>query len=238
MKKTVFSRERSLLHHLVLHAYDVPAAIGLFDGMTGIMLVIAHYARARKLPVIEGAADFLMERITDGLAKTDPIGLGHGLAGIGWGIEYLIQHGYMEGCATDITADMDNRIMSLDIRHLTDESLETGIEGLAHYVIAHVQGASLQGTQAFDDTYLHDWQSRLQHLADTHPHEQCWPRLLEELTATMRGQAYHQLTLSRFIIPRHTAPMKRLGLRDGLAGYLENRLPAEESGIIEKGGAL
>ena len=43
-----FTKEQRLLHQVVLHANDVPAR-GLFDGQMGIVLVLAEYARARRL---------------------------------------------------------------------------------------------------------------------------------------------------------------------------------------------
>lgn len=53
-----FTKEEKMLNHLILHANDVPSAIGLLDGKMGIALVLAHYARCRKKKNIEHVADF------------------------------------------------------------------------------------------------------------------------------------------------------------------------------------
>ena len=48
LMEPTFTKEQRLLHQVVLHANDVPAR-GLFDGQMGIVLVLAEYARARRL---------------------------------------------------------------------------------------------------------------------------------------------------------------------------------------------
>ena len=124
MSKKRFTQEQKLLHHLILHSHDVPTAIGLFDGMTGIMLVLAHYARAHKMPVIEHVSDYLMEQVTNNVNTATTLNFDNGLAGIGWALEFLIQHKYMKGCGVELTKELDNRLMSLDIHRLSDYTLE------------------------------------------------------------------------------------------------------------------
>lgn len=224
MRKNKFTQEQKMLHHLILHSHDVPTALGLFDGMTGIMLVLAHYARVHKLPVIENVSDFLMEQITGGIAKTDSICLGNGMAGIGWGIEYLIQNGYMKGCGVEITREIDERIMGVDIRRMTDDTMRNGFTGLFHYVTAHVQGAVLQGRQAFDSRYLDDWTKKLQHLHKCFPHDKRWEEMSKMLAKIIDGRCVYSLDLLRFVKPIRRTPFELLGLRNGLAGYMELQL--------------
>lgn len=224
MRKVTFTKEQKLLHHLILHSHDVPGALGLFDGMTGIMLVLAHYARVRKMPVVESVSDYLMEHITKNLNKTGNVDFANGMAGIGWGIEYLIQNGYMSGCGTDLTGEMDERIMSVDIRRMSDANLEKGIRGLFHYVIAHMQGAILCGKAAFDRHYLTDWIETLQRKQANDPKQQEWRKMREQLESTLHGQQTYRFELSQFILPKQYAPMHHLGLRNGLAGYMELQL--------------
>lgn len=228
MKAQKFTREQKLLHRLILHSHDVPAALGLFDGMTGILLVLAHYARLQKQPLVEQVSDYLMEKVTESMARTDSVHFGNGMAGIGWGIEYLIQNGYMKGCGVDITHEVDEHIMSLDIRRITDEGLEQGIEGIFHYVIAHVQGASLQGRMAFDRSYLNDWLCTLQARQAQSPNDKRWVEMRNMLEETLQGKAPYSLDLAQFVNPMKNVPAKLLGLRKGLAGYLEIQLHKQE----------
>lgn len=234
MKKDRFTQEQRMLHQLILHSHDVPTAWGLFDGMAGIMLVLAHYARVHKLPVIECVSDYLMAQITGNLTKTDSIFLGHGMAGIGWSIEYLIQNGYMKGCGVDLTREIDNRIMGMDLRRMTDDTIETGIIGLFHYVIAHIQGATLQGRSAFDDLYLDEWMQVLQHRTKCFPQDERWKEMSKMFAETINGKSVYLLDLLQFVKPMRRTPFDLLGLRNGLAGYIELQLQKTESYDKEK----
>lgn len=228
MKRIVFTKEQKLLHHLILHSCDVPAALGLFDGMTGIMLVLAHYARARKQPVIENAADFLMSRIVNNMTDSTVVDLANGMAGIGWGIEYLIQNEYMKGCGAELTGELDERIMNVDVRRMTDDSLEKGLCGLFHYVAVHIQGAILQGKTVFDAQYLNDWLQILQKKRIEKPQEIKWKKMYKVLDGILKGGTFYKPDLLSFIIPMKHIPVKKLGLRHGLAGYMEMQLQAEK----------
>lgn len=221
MKKNKFTQEQKMLHHLILHSHDVPTAWGLFDGMTGIMLVLVHYARVRRMPVIEHVSDYLMEQITKNIVKADSIYLGNGMAGLGWGIEYLIQNGYMKGYSVELTQEIDERVMGVDIRRMTDDSMEKGLIGLFHYVIAHIQGAALQGRSAFDQQYLDDWMHVLQFRQGCFPQDKQWADMSEMLTNAINGRCVYSLDLIQFIEPMRRAPLDLLGLRNGLAGYME-----------------
>lgn len=224
MKRIVLNKEQKLLNHLILHSHDTPKAFGLFNGMTGIMLVLAHYARVRKIPLIENISDFLMEKITTNLPTDISIDFADGAAGLGWGIEFLIQEGYMKGCGVEITHELDERIMSFDIRRMTDLSLEKGVTGLFHYVISHIQGAFKNRKQAFDEQYLNDWQHTLRYLISSHPNERKWVNMQFELNEVLRGTQLYEFNLAQFVKPLKNAPMNILGLRKGLAGYLELKI--------------
>lgn len=228
MKKIAFTKEQKLLHHLILHSCDVPMALGLFDGMTGIMLVLAHYARVRKQPLVENAADFLMSRIINNMTESTVMDLANGIAGIGWGIEYLIQNGYMKGCGAELTGELDERIMNLDVRRMTDDSLGKGLCGLFHYVAVHAQGAMLQGKTVFDAQYLNDWLHILQNKQAENPQEKKWGKMYKVLDGILKGGTFYKPDLLPFIIPMRYLPVKRLGLRHGLAGYVEMQLQAEK----------
>lgn len=227
MKRTVFTKEQKLLHHLILHSYDVPAALGLFDGMTGIMLVLAHYARVRKQPLVENASDFLMSRIVNNMTKSAVLDFANGMAGIGWGIEYLIQNGYMKGCGAELTGELDEQIMNLDVRRMTDNSLEKGLCGLFHYVAVHVQGAMLQGKTVFDAQYIDDWLQVLMRKQAEYPQETQWKRMFVVLNDVLKGKVSYKPDLLPFVMPVKHVPIKQLGLRHGLAGYVEMQLQTE-----------
>lgn len=86
-----------------------------------------------------------------------PFSFSNGLSGIGWGIEYLIQHKLVEGESVEISEEIDHKIMETDPKRILDFSLETGFEGLLLYILYHLQGIIKQGTSLpFDSIYLSD----------------------------------------------------------------------------------
>lgn len=211
-KCAIFTKEEKMLNHLILHANDVPNAIGLLDGKMGIALVLAHYARCSRKKKIEHAADFLVENVMNQLTTTVSIDFANGLSGIGWGIEYLIQNNYMKGCGADILQDLDERIMQVDVTRIKDWSLEKGLLGILHYVLYHLQGANKSELRFFDKPYLASWLSILKDNEDLH-------KLLQK--GLDKEKDFYKSDLHIFIKQQSRVDTKKLSLGNGLAGKIE-----------------
>lgn len=211
-KCAIFTKEEKMLNHLILHANDVPNAIGLLDGKMGIALVLAHYARCSRKKKIEHAADFLVENVMNQLTTTVSIDFANGLSGIGWGIEYLIQNNYMKGCGADILQDLDERIMQVDVTRIKDWSLEKGLLGILHYVLYHLQGANKSELRVFDKPYLASWLSILKNNEDLH-------KLLQK--GLDKEKDFYKSDLHIFIKQQSRVDTKKLSLGNGLAGKIE-----------------
>lgn len=211
-KCAIFTKEEKMLNHLILHANDVPNAIGLLDGKMGIALVLAHYARYSRKKKIEHAADFLVENVMNQLTTTVSIDFANGLSGIGWGIEYLIQNNYMKGCGADILQDLDERIMQVDVTRIKDWSLEKGLLGILHYVLYHLQGANKSELRVFDKPYLASWLSILKDNEDLH-------KLLQK--GLDKEKDFYKSDLHIFIKQQSRVDTKKLSLGNGLAGKIE-----------------
>lgn len=211
-KCAIFTKEEKMLNHLILHANDVPNAIGLLDGKMGIALVLAHYARCSRKKKIEHAADFLVENVMNQLTTTVSIDFANGLSGIGWGIEYLIQNNYMKGCGADILQDLDERIMQVDVTRIKDWSLEKGLLGILHYVLYHLQGANKSELRVFDKPYLASWLSILKDNENLH-------KLLQK--GLDKEKDFYKSDLHIFIKQQSRVDTKKLSLGNGLAGKIE-----------------
>ena len=211
-KCAIFTKEEKMLNHLILHANDVPNAIGLLDGKMGIALVLAHYARCSRKKKIEHAADFLVENVMNQLTTTVSIDFANGLSGIGWGIEYLIQNNYIKGCGADILQDLDERIMQVDVTRIKDWSLEKGLLGILHYVLYHLQGANKSELRVFDKPYLASWLSILKDNEDLH-------KLLQK--GLDKEKDFYKSDLHIFIKQQSRVDTKKLSLGNGLAGKIE-----------------
>ena len=90
-----------IVNHLILHSCSLDD-VGLFHGKTGVVLFFAHYARYTGIEMYDDFAEKLLEDIANNISKALPINMEFGLCGIGWGINYLIQNGFMKGDPNEI----------------------------------------------------------------------------------------------------------------------------------------
>ena len=151
-----FSKEQQIIHQLLLKSGE-ENNIGLCNGKMGLVLFFVHYSKITCNPIYEDIADELMNEITREIHNYLPIGFDSGLSGIGWGIEYLIQKRFLKGNSLEICEEIDKKIMEKDPRRMIDYSIETGLGGIFHYVLAHIKGVK-EGCDSlpFDNNYLHD----------------------------------------------------------------------------------
>lgn len=171
-----FSEHDRMLHHLMLQS-DFLDDIGLLKGKMGLALFFTEYKRHTGENIYENIADDLIDQIFSNAHKQLPVGL-NGLCGIGWGVEYLVQNGFMNGNTAEICEDINAKIMEKDPRRITDLSFETGFEGMLHYILAHNKGTANQKSEAFDKYYLSDLFSSLQSLAETDSISESFRRLI------------------------------------------------------------
>ena len=148
--------EHKITHQLLLRS-SMGRDIGLYHGKMGIILFFAHYFRYTGQPVFDEMADELMDELKQEIHTELPVGFASGLSGIGWGVEYLIQNGFADDDSWKVCRNIDKKIMERDPRRITDYSLDTGLEGILHYVLAHIKGVMSQHSELpFDETYLSD----------------------------------------------------------------------------------
>jgi len=151
-----FTLEQQVIHQLLLRS-SIERDIGLYNGKMGLILFFYHYFKANNKAVFEDTANELMEELEEDIHVGLTISFSSGLSGIGWGIEYLIQNNFVEGDSLEVCEEIDKKIMEKDPRRITDYSLETGLEGLLHYVLAHIKGVMAQHSKLpFDEIYLKD----------------------------------------------------------------------------------
>lgn len=124
-----------IARYLMLHG-SFCDNIGLLNGKTGIALFFFHYARYMNNKLY---SDFASELIRDIYNKIH-LDMSHsfkdGFSGIAWGIEWFIRNGFVEGNPDELLEDLDKQIMERNVLRITDISLDTGLRGLACYVIS------------------------------------------------------------------------------------------------------
>ena len=220
MQKTKFTKEQRAIHKLIVDSIGM-SDIGLFDGKMGIIISLITYSRRNKLKCIESMADFLMEQLLESMTDILPISFSNGLTGIGWGIEYLIQNGYMSGCGADICTEIDNKLMSYDIRRVDDLSLEHGIYGWLHYIVAHIQGANRCGKQVFDRMYIIDLISKINEYSENNATSEEFSNLQAMFREVLNGATdVYKFPLEEIVKTDIKFSLNNLSLSKGLAGYL------------------
>ena len=145
--------------------------LGLFHGRMGIVLFFAQYGRAVQDKRYEDFAGDLLDEIYEEIHWDMPVNLENGLCGIGWGIEYLVQQGFMKGNTDEILADIDRKVMELDPLRMTDLSFRRGLTGIAFYVIARLNANRATSALPFDDAYLTSLQQALERAEFTEKEE-------------------------------------------------------------------
>jgi hypothetical protein len=134
--------------------------MGLYHGKMGVILFFARYGRYTGNSLYDDFAGELLDDIYEDIHAEVPIDFENGLCGIGWGIEYLLQNGFMEGDSDDALSEIDQKIMERDIRRMTDQSFRTGLAGISCYIQMRL-GSPCRNreTSPFDELYLSEWKS-------------------------------------------------------------------------------
>jgi len=134
--------------------------ISLYHGKMGVVLFFVHYAQHSDNPLYHEFAIELLFEVCEEIHEGLPVDFESGLCGIGWGIEYLLQHGFIEGDSDEILSELDDRLMEFDLRRIGDRSLCSGLEGISCYIDKRINSSSRKsGILPFDETYLTDWKS-------------------------------------------------------------------------------
>lgn len=111
--------------------------LGIYQGKMGCVLFFAHYSRyTNQLRYAEFASELLDEIYTD-LDERVPVDFAHGLCGIAWGIEHLVQLSFTQADTGEILEDLNTKIMERDPLRIHDLSFEKGLEGIAYYITVH-----------------------------------------------------------------------------------------------------
>ena len=156
-KNTAFHQA---LSQLILNAHFIPGT-GLFHGRMGCVLFLAVYARHTQNEMYENFASELLDTIYEDLNKELHFNLEDGLCGIGWGIEYLVQQGLMQGDTDEILWEVDQRIMEYNPLRISDLSFRRGLGGLTFYVIARLLAVREIKKIPFDWNYLQSLKTAL-----------------------------------------------------------------------------
>jgi lantibiotic modifying enzyme len=113
---------------------------GLFHGNTGLSIFFYHHAKSTNNPEYELIADDLLDKVFANINTSASVDFENGLAGIGWGIEYLVQNGFAEGDTDEILEEVDNKVFkALNEDNQTSFELTNGLTGYLFYLISRLK---------------------------------------------------------------------------------------------------
>lgn len=101
----------------------------LENGTMGHVLLLYQYSRYTEDLFYERVAENMLDAVLNHLSSEESIEYGNGLAGIGYGVEYLIQNGFVRGDADDVLAELDDCLANR-YTECKDLSLEHGLSGI------------------------------------------------------------------------------------------------------------
>ena len=122
-----------IANYLILHGRYL-RNVGLFHGKAGLMLAMFLYSQKTNITVFRDFAEDLFDDVQKHLYDNMPIGMENGLAGIAWSMSYLANNNILAFDQNEILSDIDNKIMSVDPRRITDLSFNTGALGIWIYI--------------------------------------------------------------------------------------------------------
>jgi hypothetical protein len=153
---------RRIARYLMLHGSFI-SNIGLLNGKTGIVIFFYHYARYSGQKIFDRFAGEMISEIYREINVETPYNFRDGLCGIGWGWEYLIRNGFVKTDSDSIFEELDKKIIELDVRCIEDNSLETGLTGIACYVISRTENRENTNryiTPVYMDCLIHALESK------------------------------------------------------------------------------
>ena len=130
---------QQIIHALLLNASFIDN-LGLLNGKMGIAIYFFHLAREIKNQIYEDFAGELIDEIYEEITLNTPLDFENGLAGIGWGIEYLVQNGFIDANTDEVLEEFDDRLFRELVYNTPQEiGLLNGLAGLGAYFLKRIQ---------------------------------------------------------------------------------------------------
>jgi len=109
-------------------------------GKTGIAIFFLLLSRATGNKIYEDYAGELIDEIYEEISVSTSWDFENGLAGIGWGIEYLVQNGFIEADTDEVLTEFDNRLFQVLIYNTPQEiELLNSLVGPGAYFLKRIQ---------------------------------------------------------------------------------------------------
>ena len=142
---------KQIANYILLHG-RYQRNIGLFHGKAGIMLTMFLFSQKTGISVYHDFAEDLFDDVQNQLYDNMPIGMENGLAGIAYAMSYLANKNILSFDQNEILSDIDQKIMSIDPRRISDLDFQTGALGVCFYIEERLK--SKEGLMSMDTQYI------------------------------------------------------------------------------------
>jgi hypothetical protein len=146
------SEYQNLITSLLLNGHFIQN-IGLMHGKTGLALLFYQLAKQTGNTAFETFAGELIDGIVPVLSTQLPVDFENGLAGIGWGMEYLVQNGFLEADTDEVLGDFDKQIFKKFLESPpANIGLLNGVLGTGYYFLMRIKGAKQKPKNIITET--------------------------------------------------------------------------------------
>ena len=222
MKQSELSLDRLLPYCLM--NYNLIDDVSLMYGKMGGVIFFNMYMRYTGVNVYRDYADLLLDDIYKQINTMTPINFADGLCGIGWGVEYLVQNQFYEGCTDELLSDIDDVIIRSSPETL-DHTFMTGIEGLLLYVISRVKSFKRSWDQIpFDLDYMVGLRDIIKNKYPNTYRNSTYVRNLEDIITNKKVNFQDSVAIPSFFfsnIPNNINDLYSvpIGIYQGLTGW-------------------
>src|ERR1035437_610984 len=119
-------------------------SVGLLKGLTGVALFLYEYSYLTKNEMYNNLADDMLDDIfeyTKNISLTD---MAHGLSGIGWSVEYLIQKNFVEGKPDEVLEDVHLKLLENIKNKTIDSSIDIPLSNYGLYIISRIKNKNIE----------------------------------------------------------------------------------------------
>jgi len=113
--------------------------IGLYNGSAGIALFLFYYARFKDSTAIHQHASEILDQIFEQVEATPQPPFSHcsGIAGIGWLLDHLCKHGFIEANTEELLSDIDEYLYDVALSELNHGNFDFlhGAMGIVFYFV-------------------------------------------------------------------------------------------------------
>ena len=162
-------RWRKLLQFLC--KTDKQETIGLYEGKMGRLIVLCESSRLKKaeIPEQEDFANEMLAVICDTILqnKMSDLSFSHGICGVGWGLMYLRQNGFVDDDFEEELQQIDIKIQELSPVRMVDSSLSLGLGGVLCYVVNRLADLKKKGgIYPYDKGFMEELKVASQRMLD------------------------------------------------------------------------